>query len=148
MADDELSAPLGQKKKNKARRFRLPIRVSHVVAGLLGLFLLACAVWALAVDDPLGGEPLAVVATGFDPPKSPAMPAVVWAGEQGPRSYDGPGTPAAKTCRCRRRTRCRRPGGAGHSRAKRQDRHHHRRLDRQAPGGADPGLARPRAPLE
>ncbi len=97
MADDELSAPLGQKKKNKARRFRLPIRVSHVVAGLLGLFLLACAVWALAVDDPLGGEPLAVVATGFDPPKSPAMPAVVSAGEQGPRSYDGPGTPAAKT---------------------------------------------------
>jgi hypothetical protein len=55
-------------------------------------------VWALAVDDPLGGEPLAVVATGFDPPKSPAMPAVVSAaGEQGPRSYDGPSPPAAKT---------------------------------------------------
>jgi polysaccharide deacetylase 2 family uncharacterized protein YibQ len=99
VADDELSAPLGQQqqKKQKARRFRLPIRISHVVAGLLGLFLLVCAIWALAVDDPLGGEPIAVVATRFDQPKSPAMPAVVSAGEQGPRNYDGPGTPAPKT---------------------------------------------------
>jgi polysaccharide deacetylase 2 family uncharacterized protein YibQ len=47
------------------------------------------------VDDPLGGEPIAVVATGFDPPKSgPALPTVVSA--QGPRSYDGPDAPASK----------------------------------------------------
>ena len=101
MADDELSAPLGQnaKKKSKGRRFTLPIRIPHIIAGALGLFVLACAVWALAVDDPLGGEPVAVVATGFDGPRpGPAMPAVVSGGNasQGPRSYDGPGSSAPK----------------------------------------------------
>jgi len=95
VADDELSAPLGKGAKNERRRFRLPIRIPHVIAGLLGLFVLACATWALMVDDPFGGEPIAVVATGFDPPKSgPALPSVVSA--QGPRSYDGPGVPASK----------------------------------------------------
>jgi polysaccharide deacetylase 2 family uncharacterized protein YibQ len=99
VADDELSTPLGQNKKKKRRRFTLPIRVSHIVAGGLGVFLLAGVVWALVVDDPLGGEPVAVVATGFDGPKSaPALPAIVSAGgaAQGPRSYDGPGNPAPK----------------------------------------------------
>ena len=95
MADDELSAPLGKSAKKEQRRFRLPIRIPHMIAGLLGLFVLACAAWALMVDDPFGGEPIAVVATGFDPPKSgPALPAVVSA--QGPRSYDGPDAPASK----------------------------------------------------
>jgi polysaccharide deacetylase 2 family uncharacterized protein YibQ len=99
VADDELSTPLGQSAKKKRRRFKLPIRVSHIIAGALGLFLLACGGWALMVDDPLGGEPVAVVATGFDPPKpGPALPVVVSGGGvvQGPRSYDGPGTPAPK----------------------------------------------------
>ena len=95
MADDELSAPLGKSAKKEQRRFRLPIRIPHMIAGLLGLFVLACAAWALMVDDPFGGEPIAVVATGFDPPKSgPALPTVVSA--QGPRSYDGPDAPASK----------------------------------------------------
>ena len=95
MADDELSAPLGKSAKKEQRRFRLPIRIPHMIAGLLGLFVLACTAWALMVDDPFGGEPIAVVATGFDPPKSgPALPAVVSA--QGPRSYDGPDAPASK----------------------------------------------------
>ena len=95
MADDELSAPLGKSAKKELRRFRLPIRIPHMIAGLLGLFVLACTAWALMVDDPFGGEPIAVVATGFDPPKSgPALPAVVSA--QGPRSYDGPDAPASK----------------------------------------------------
>ena len=40
MADDELSAPLGQNTKKKRRRFKLPIRVPHVIAGGLGLFVL------------------------------------------------------------------------------------------------------------
>jgi polysaccharide deacetylase 2 family uncharacterized protein YibQ len=99
VADDELSAPLGQSAKRKRRRFTLPIRVSHVVAGGLGLFVLACAAWAVLVDDPLGGEPVAVVATGFDPPKSAAGLPVVVSGAapaQGPRSYDGPNGPAQK----------------------------------------------------
>jgi hypothetical protein len=97
VADDELSAPLGKgaKAKKTRRRFRLPVRMPHLIAGVLGLFVLACAGWALMVDDPLGGEPVAVVATGFDPPKSaPALPNVVSA--QGPRSYDGPGAAASK----------------------------------------------------
>jgi polysaccharide deacetylase 2 family uncharacterized protein YibQ len=95
VADDELSAPLGKSAKKEQRRFRLPIRIPHMIAGLLGLFVLACAAWALMVDDPFGGEPIAVVATGFDPPKSgPALPTVVPA--QGPRSYDGPDAPASK----------------------------------------------------
>ena len=94
MADDELSAPLGQKakKKKKGRRFALPVRVPHMIAGVLGLFVMAFVIWALAVDDPFGGEPTAVVSTGLDSPK--AMPAVVSAQAQGPRSYDGPGVQA------------------------------------------------------
>jgi polysaccharide deacetylase 2 family uncharacterized protein YibQ len=70
--------------------------VPHVIAAGLGLFVCAFAVWAVVVEDPLGGEPFAVVATGFDTPKS--GPAVVSGGAamQGPRNYDGPGTPAPK----------------------------------------------------
>jgi len=103
VADDELSAPLGQnaKKKRKARRFTLPIRVPHIIAGVLGLFVCACTVWALVVEDPLGGEPVAIIATGFDGPRDAARPAsgipvVSGAPAQGPRSYDGPGNPAVK----------------------------------------------------
>ncbi len=95
MADDELSAPLGKNAKKKRRSFRLPIRVPHLIAGTLGLFVLACTAWALMVDDPLGGEPIAVIATGADPAKSaPALPNVISA--QGPRSYDGPDASASK----------------------------------------------------
>lgn len=99
MADDELSAPLGQNsKKKKARRFKLPVRIPHIVVGGLGLFVLACATWALVVDDPLGGEPVAVLATTFETHKPVlAMPPVVsGVGMQGPRNYDGPGNPAPK----------------------------------------------------
>jgi polysaccharide deacetylase 2 family uncharacterized protein YibQ len=92
VADDELSAPLGQNpKKKKRRRFTSPISVSQLVAAALALFVLAWGGWALMVDDPLGGEPIAVVATGVDAPKRAPMPAVASAaGAQGPRSYDGP----------------------------------------------------------
>lgn len=96
MADDELSIPLGQNAKKKRQRFTLPIRVPHIIAGALGLFLFVCAVWAVMVDDPLGGEPVAMVGTGFDGPKSaPALPTVVTGGgaAQSPRSYDGPSAP-------------------------------------------------------
>jgi hypothetical protein len=99
VADDELSAPLGKNAKKKRWRFTLPISGPQAIAGVLGIFLLACAVWALAVDDPLGGEPMAMVATGFDAPTSVAtLPNVVAGGTavQGPRSYDGPGKPPPK----------------------------------------------------
>jgi polysaccharide deacetylase 2 family uncharacterized protein YibQ len=94
VAVDDLSAPLGQNAK-KARRFKLPIAIPHAIAGALGLFLLVCAGWALVVDDPLGGEPMAVVASALPQRPAAAMPAVTAPGAvpQFPRSYDGPGTP-------------------------------------------------------
>ena len=61
MADD-LSAPLGQDRKPK-RRGTLPIAVPQAVIGLLSLFVIALLGWAVVVDDPFGGEPIAVVRT-------------------------------------------------------------------------------------
>jgi hypothetical protein len=61
VAPDELNAPLGQDKGKK--HWKLPAVLPHVVAGALGLFALAVAGWAVFGDDPLGGEPVAVVAT-------------------------------------------------------------------------------------
>lgn len=61
MATDELNAPLGQKQRK--RRPKLSIAASQLLAGVLGLFGLAVGVWALFGDDPLGGEPMAIVAT-------------------------------------------------------------------------------------
>ena len=95
MANDDLSAPLGQDAKAKKRGLRLPIAIPQAIAGTLGFFLFVCAVWALVGDDPLGGEPVAVVATGPSP-AAPAMPAVISPGAlHGPRSYDGPGSARA-----------------------------------------------------
>ncbi|HZL29724.1 MAG TPA: divergent polysaccharide deacetylase family protein [Pseudolabrys sp.] len=65
METDDLSAPLGQAKKTKSRK--LPFAAPQVVAGLLGLCGLVAVGWAALVNDPLGGEPVAVVATGFAP---------------------------------------------------------------------------------
>jgi hypothetical protein len=97
VADDELSAPLGQNAKSKRRRLRLPITVPQAIVGLLTLFVGVCAVWALVVSDPLGGEPMAVVATGFTPPPNvKVMPAAGSPNDlaQGPRSYNGPDIPS------------------------------------------------------
>jgi len=59
---DDLSAPLGQDKKPKRRR-ALPIVVPQAIVGLLGLFVVVLLGWAVIVDDPFGGEPVAVVRT-------------------------------------------------------------------------------------
>jgi polysaccharide deacetylase 2 family uncharacterized protein YibQ len=95
VADDELSAPLGQNAKQKRRSLTLPIAIPHAVAGTLGLFLCAWTVWALVVDDPFGGEPMALIATTAAPPKAArAMPVVgASTGLEGPRSYNGPSSP-------------------------------------------------------
>ena len=66
MADD-LSAPLGQDTKGK-KRFALPLRVSHMLAGALGLCLLIFAGWVVFADNPLGGEPMVVVSADARPP--------------------------------------------------------------------------------
>ena len=77
MADDELNAPLGQNAKPKRRRLKPPISLTQAATTLLALFLAVCAVWAVMVDDPLGGEPTAVVATAFPAKPEARMPAVV-----------------------------------------------------------------------
>lgn len=58
MADDDLNAPLGQGRRSRRARFRIP--VAPIVAGALALFLGVFALWAVLVDDPFGGEPVAV----------------------------------------------------------------------------------------
>jgi len=71
MADDDLSAPLGQRTKTK-KRFALPVTVPQLIAGALTLCLSTVAGWALFVDDPFGGEPMVVVSmAGRDAPQSP-----------------------------------------------------------------------------
>jgi uncharacterized protein len=61
MADD-LSTPLGQETVRRKRRYRLPFSITHVVAVLLGLFLVFFVGFAIFNDNPLGGEPVALVA--------------------------------------------------------------------------------------
>jgi uncharacterized protein len=78
---EDLSAPLGQT-PGKKRRFVLPVRMSHVIAGALAACLLIFAGWIVAADDPFGGEPMAVVSAEIRPPA------------QGGKA-DGGGTPAA-----------------------------------------------------
>jgi polysaccharide deacetylase 2 family uncharacterized protein YibQ len=69
---DDLNAPLGQDKRKSLPK--LPIGASQILAGVLALFGLAMVAWAIFVNDPLGGEPTAVVATG-SPAKAQAKSA-------------------------------------------------------------------------
>jgi polysaccharide deacetylase 2 family uncharacterized protein YibQ len=57
---DDLSAPLGQGTKRK--RWKLPPITAKVITGVLGLCLAVFVLWAAVVQDPMGGEPGAVVA--------------------------------------------------------------------------------------
>ena len=87
---DDLSAPLGQNKKPQ-RRFALPATPAQLIAGALALVLATFAVWAVVADDPLGGEPMAVIATGPMPkPDAAPAPVAAAAATPGPRNYDGP----------------------------------------------------------
>jgi polysaccharide deacetylase 2 family uncharacterized protein YibQ len=100
MADDDLNTPLGQRPKKQRRK--LPIAFPQAIAAVLSLFILVCIGWVLMVDDPLGGEPQAVIQTGLPPAKPRvAMPTVMSpdALAQGPRSYDGPSPPPAPSPR-------------------------------------------------
>jgi uncharacterized protein len=63
LSSDDLNAPLGQDKKKRLGKLPILGLAPQVLAGLLGLFGLAVAVWGAFVTDPLGGEPVAVVAT-------------------------------------------------------------------------------------
>ena len=63
MAQDDLNAPLGQNPKKKTKKAQLPVAAPQIVAGVLGLFGLIAVGWAMFGNDPLGGQPVAVVAT-------------------------------------------------------------------------------------
>jgi polysaccharide deacetylase 2 family uncharacterized protein YibQ len=84
VAPDDLNAPLGQDKRKGLPK--LPAAAPQILAGALGLFGIVVAAWAIFVNDPLGGEPTAVVATG-----SPAKPQAKPAGDGQQQSHrDGP----------------------------------------------------------
>jgi uncharacterized protein len=91
---DDLNAPLGQDKFGKERflerflrRFMSPVALSQAAVGVLGLFVVVFALWALIADDPLGGEPTAIVMA--DPPLGAGKTAAP-ASAVGPTRYDGP----------------------------------------------------------
>ena len=93
MAPDDLNAPLGQKTGQDKRKWppKLPVAGSKLVAGALGLFGLLVLSWAAFVNDPLGGEPVAVVAA-----KPPAAGAAGQNGDGKAHSrYDGPAVTAS-----------------------------------------------------
>ena len=95
MATDDLDAPLGQdtnKDSKKRRRFRIPIAIPQVIAGVLGLIVATFAGWALVARDPLGGEPM-IVASAIS--TKAEMPAVTSAPQHGPNRYEGPATASA-----------------------------------------------------
>lgn len=81
MASDDLDTPLGLNKKPRRRWYAPPFNVplGPPLAGLLGACLVAFAGWALLHRDPLGGEPVVVVAAKPTPaatgaPANPEMP--------------------------------------------------------------------------
>jgi uncharacterized protein len=94
MMADDLSAPLGQRRRRHRIGIRVPIPA--VVAGALALFLGAFAVWALVGDDPLGGEPIVDVPAHLNPVAANAGGGTVAeeSSGAGPRRYDGPTAPA------------------------------------------------------
>ncbi len=65
MATDDLNAPLGQNKRK--RLLKLPVSAPQLLAGTLGLSGIVVVAWAALVNDPLGGEPVAVVAAKLPP---------------------------------------------------------------------------------
>ncbi len=90
MASDDLNTPLGQDKGKKLPK--LPVAAPQMLAGMLGLFGLLVLSWAIFVNDPLGGEPVAVVATK-PPGATQAKPDNEGDGKQHSR-YDGPAAKA------------------------------------------------------
>ncbi|HXX08285.1 MAG TPA: divergent polysaccharide deacetylase family protein [Pseudolabrys sp.] len=90
MAPNDLNAPLGQDKRK--RPSKLPASAPQLLAGALGLSGLIVVAWAAFVNDPLGGEPIAVVATKL-PPATPTDRDIDASGKQHAR-YDGPAAAA------------------------------------------------------
>lgn len=62
MESDDLNAPLGRTAA-KSRLPKLPVAAPQILAGFLALGGVVIAAWAMIANDPLGGEPMAVVST-------------------------------------------------------------------------------------
>jgi polysaccharide deacetylase 2 family uncharacterized protein YibQ len=71
---DDLSKPLGKKAKKKRFAIPLPL-VTRAVAGVLGACVAAVAGWILLVDEPFGGEPMAIVSADTRASPQPNKPA-------------------------------------------------------------------------
>jgi polysaccharide deacetylase 2 family uncharacterized protein YibQ len=87
---DDLNAPLGQGKKTN-RAAALTAFLPRALAGALGLSLVGFTLWAVTADDPLGGEPVSLLAVnpGLLPAKTADGTAAP--GKTGaPSRYDGP----------------------------------------------------------
>jgi polysaccharide deacetylase 2 family uncharacterized protein YibQ len=85
VAADDLNAPLGQHKdKQDEPRSRL-IGVPQLLAALLATFGVVVAVWAAFVNDPLGGQPVAVVSTQ----SAPGAAAAIAGGAAAGHRHDG-----------------------------------------------------------
>jgi len=89
VAPDDLNTPLGQNKRKTLPK--LPVAVPQLLAGMLGLFGLLVVIWAVFVNDPLGGEPTAAVVVAKPPGASQAK--LDGDGKQHSR-YDGPAAAA------------------------------------------------------
>jgi polysaccharide deacetylase 2 family uncharacterized protein YibQ len=67
VSTDDLTKPLGQTAKKK-KRFVIPMRfVTRGIAATLALCIAVFAGWIAFVDEPFGGEPVAVVDAGLRP---------------------------------------------------------------------------------
>jgi polysaccharide deacetylase 2 family uncharacterized protein YibQ len=86
---DDLNTPLGTDKP-KRRRFVIPALVPRAIAGALAACVLIFALWALLVDDPFGGEPVAVAPVQSRTP-------VAGKTEQTPPATEAQGNPPAPT---------------------------------------------------
>ena len=84
--------------------------VTRAIAGLLCLCVAVLAGWILFVDEPFGGEPMVVVSA-----------------PRARRADEGE--------RQRHAAKPKPPAALDGDKPRIQDRHHHRRLDRQAAGG-------------
>lgn len=92
---DDLQKPLGQSARKK-KPFVLPIPVvTRVIASALGLCAAALAGWILFVNDPFGGEPMAVVSA--QPNKTAERAASPAKPEAAPVALADADKPSAKT---------------------------------------------------
>lgn len=91
MAPDDLNAPLGQ--DNGKKRRKLPAVLPQLLAGALALLTVVVIGWVMFAQDPLGGQPTAVVATTLQKETPPSSSGESKAGQH----HNGSAATNAKT---------------------------------------------------